>query len=115
MTARQHLCFRVCLLLDVAAVFFRQLFLKLISQTLQEKGAGEAGLGGLIWLGEVTMRYGGEEDRPSDTASRWCFSVMYNGNMGQQNSRPLLTTWWCKPWLWSPVIWGNMGTWCFPL
>lgn len=47
MTARQHLCFEcVCLLLDIAAVFLRQLFLKLISQSLQERGVGEAGLGG---------------------------------------------------------------------
>lgn len=37
------------MLLDIAAVFLRQLFLKLISQSLQEKGVGEAG----VWRGNM--------------------------------------------------------------
>lgn len=37
-------------------------------------------IGGVIWLGEVTMRYGREEGRLFDTATRWSCSVIYNGN-----------------------------------
>lgn len=40
---------------------------------------GKAG-DGVIWLEEVTMRYGGEEGRLFDTAICWCYAVMYNGN-----------------------------------
>lgn len=67
---------------DIAAVSSRQLLLKLISQCLQEEGAGEAG-GEVIWLGEVTMRYGREEGRLFDTATRWGCAVMYNGNTSE--------------------------------
>lgn len=34
------------------------------------EGVGEARVGGVIRLGEVTMRYGGEEGRLFDTATR---------------------------------------------
>lgn len=38
---------------------------------------------GVIWLEEVTMRYGGEEGRLFDTAIRWYYAVMYNGNTSE--------------------------------
>lgn len=38
---------------------------------------------GVIWLEEVTMRYGAEEGRLFDTAIRWCNAVMYNGNTSE--------------------------------
>ena len=62
--------------------FFSKLSLKLISQCLEKEGVGEAGVG-VIWLEEVTMRYGGEEGRLFDTATRWCCAVMYNGNTSE--------------------------------
>lgn len=44
---------------------------------------GRVRRGGVIWLGEVTMRYGGEEGRLFDTATRWGCAVMYNGNTSE--------------------------------
>lgn len=43
------------------------------------RGRVKQGLG-VIWLEEVTMRYGGEEGSLFDTTIRWCSAVMYNGN-----------------------------------
>lgn len=33
------------------------------------------------------MRYGGEESRLFDTATRWCCAVMYNGNTSELAER----------------------------
>lgn len=38
---------------------------------------------GVIWLGEVTMRYGREEGRLFDTATHWGCAVIYNGNTSE--------------------------------
>lgn len=52
---------------------------------------GKAG-DGVIWLEEVTMRYGGEEGRLFDTAIRWCYAVMYNGNTSKLSESRMACT-----------------------
>lgn len=47
---------------------------------------------GVIWLGEVTMRYGGEGGRLFDTATRCCCAVMYNGNTSERAESRMVRT-----------------------
>lgn len=78
------------MLLDIELSLSGSFFLKLISQRLQcrrewvRRGLRrEWGCGGVIWLREVTMRYGREEGRLFDTATCWGCAVIYNGNTSE--------------------------------
>lgn len=78
-----------CVCFSNAAGHLRCLFEAAVSEAHLSESTGDGGDRGggwrVIWLEDVTMRYGREEGRLSDTATRWCRSVMYNGNTREQN------------------------------